>query len=125
MSTEHFVTCRHCGVGIIYICDHDEDDVPAEDYAALQAENDRLRESLVMAGVCLAHKKLSPIDLASIPVHYISLLPRGRIFMHPDTPTSGARDPWPPPGRGLLADESKAYGEILGLEFDRPVNDGR
>lgn len=37
-----------------------------------------------------------PLDLASLPVHFIAHLPRGRVFMHPDTPRSGVRDPWPP-----------------------------
>ena len=38
-----------------------------------------------------------PLDLASLPVHFIAHLPRGRIFMHPDTPKVAVRDPWPPP----------------------------
>ena len=40
---------------------------------------------------------LGPINLVSVPVQFNSLLPRGHIFMHPDTPKSGVRDPWPPP----------------------------
>lgn len=39
---------------------------------------------------------LNTLDLAALPVHFVALLPRGRVFMHPDTPTSGVRDPWPP-----------------------------
>lgn len=40
---------------------------------------------------------LGPVDLAALPVHFVSVLPRGHIFMHPDTPKSGVCDPWPPP----------------------------
>ena len=40
--------------------------------------------------------KPMPLDLASIPIHFVGALPRGRIFMHPDTPKTGVRDPWPP-----------------------------
>jgi len=37
--SDHFVTCRHCGVGINYHCDHEDTDVPAEDLAAAEALN--------------------------------------------------------------------------------------
>lgn len=31
--SDNFVTCRHCGIGINYACDHEDDDVPAEEMA--------------------------------------------------------------------------------------------
>lgn len=44
--SDNFVTCRHCGIGINYACDHEDDDVPKEEVAALRAENERLRKEL-------------------------------------------------------------------------------
>ena len=44
--TDHFVMCRHCGVGTNVRCDHAENDVAAEDHAAVVAENERLRAAL-------------------------------------------------------------------------------
>ena len=35
--SDDFVTCRHCGIGINYACDHEDNDVPAEDHARLTA----------------------------------------------------------------------------------------
>ena len=35
--SDNFVTCRHCGIGINYACDHEYNDVPAEDHARLTA----------------------------------------------------------------------------------------
>lgn len=35
--SDNFVTCRHCGIGINYACDHEDNDVPAEDHARLTA----------------------------------------------------------------------------------------
>lgn len=52
--------------------------------AALAEERRRREEAFAAA------------NLTGLPVHFVSLLPRGHIFMHPDTPKSGARDPWPP-----------------------------
>ena len=34
--SDNFVTCRHCGIGINYACDHEETDVPAEEVAELR-----------------------------------------------------------------------------------------
>lgn len=34
--SDNFVTCRHCGVGMNYRCDHEDDDVPADEVAALR-----------------------------------------------------------------------------------------
>ena len=44
--TDHFVMCRHCGVGTNVRCDHAGNDVAAEDHAAVVAENERLRAAL-------------------------------------------------------------------------------
>jgi biotin-(acetyl-CoA carboxylase) ligase len=35
--SDNFVTCRVCGIGINYACDHEDNDVPAEDHARLRA----------------------------------------------------------------------------------------
>ena len=59
-------------------------------------ERDRLREQLAEERRRREEAIIIKADLAAIPVHFVSLLPRGRIFMHPDTPKSGVRDPWPP-----------------------------
>ena len=34
--SDNFVTCRHCGIGMNYACDHGDDDVPAEDFDRLR-----------------------------------------------------------------------------------------
>ena len=41
--SDNFVTCRHCGIGINYACDHEDNDVPATDYDSLR---DAAREAL-------------------------------------------------------------------------------
>ena len=51
----------------------------------------------VICDPCYGAMTASAVDLAALPIHFIAHLPRGRVFMHPDTPTSGVRDPWPPP----------------------------
>jgi len=41
-------------------------------------------------------------EIAGLPVHFVAHLPRGRVFMHPDTPKSGVRDAWPPPMPSMI-----------------------
>ncbi len=62
MSTEHSVTCRHCGVGIVYLCDHDEDDVPAEDHAELRARAEKAEAEL---RTCKERLQVAEADLAA------------------------------------------------------------
>ena len=65
----------------------------ADDGAKAREKGQRLRALLAAEPA----KRVEPPDLVGVPVHFVSVLPRGRIFMHPDTPKSGLRDPWPPP----------------------------
>ena len=81
----------------------------------LEAERDEARANLsasrevykmqvdaCLRGTCNGARHPAPpsdaateaVNLAALPVHFVSVLPRGHIFMHPDTPKSGVRDPW-------------------------------
>jgi len=63
-------------------------EIDADDLRALLAEEDE-------RGAVAA-------EIAGLPVHFVAHLPRGRVFMHPDTPKSGARDAWPPPMPSMI-----------------------
>ena len=76
--------------------DADNSGLPAlqEVVPALDAALRRLLAALPAGGEAKG-KTLSEIDLGALPVHFVGGLPRGRIFMHPDTPKTGVRDPGP------------------------------
>lgn len=66
--SDNFVTCRHCGIGINYACDHEDDDVPKEEVAALRAENERLREALRASVVAMKRWSAEEDGLPEAPI---------------------------------------------------------
>lgn len=138
MTPADLATARREAMGIFRaIIDHEPKEVCKDEFAydrMVENYRDAARKGWEILAATPEPATIASIDLTAIPVHFVTLLPRGRIFMHPDTQTSGVRDPWPPtfthwtgaatkpdatPEPAPALPEEVAHGEKLPAVVDR------